>query len=88
MNERNPWGITDTEAFLLDALCEVGTVLGAAKVCGLPETAARSRLQTACIRMAGHKPGAKAVVKVQRTPTIIACIRWSEWTKQAAGSPA
>jgi hypothetical protein len=80
----NPWGVTDTEAAFLDALCEIGTVIGAAKALMISEACARSRLQIACIRMAGDKPAARALTKVARTPTIIACIKWAQWTKEHA----
>lgn len=83
--EVNPWGITDTEAALMDALCEHGRLEAAADAVGITIHAARSRLRCACLRMAGHKPGARHVVAVRCAPTIVACIRWAQWTAQHEG---
>lgn len=79
--DMNPWGITDTEAAFLDALCALWTVPAAARACGITLAAARSRLRCASLRMAGHKPGARFVVQVETTPTIGVCLQWSEWTR-------
>lgn len=78
----NPWGVTDTEAALMDALCEHGSVPEAAEALRITVGAARARLRNACLRMAGHKPHARLATALQGVSTITACIRWVQFTQK------
>lgn len=75
----NPWGLTDSEAQMLDALCQHGRVEAAADALGVTLAAARGRLREARLRMSGHKPHARHIVALRGMPTILACIRWAQW---------
>ena len=79
MRHGNPWGLPESEAALMDAMCEHGRIQAAADAIGATLAAARARLRQARIRMAGHKPYARNIVAVQPVPTVIACLQWHKW---------
>ena len=80
MRYGNHWGVTDTEAALMDALCESGTVPLAAEALRISVASARARLRQVSLRMAGHKPHSRLIVPIRGIPTIRACLMWQQWT--------
>lgn len=73
----NPWGITDSEAAFLDALCDLGTLKAASVALGLTPAAGQSRFFTARLRMAGFKSYAR---NVRPVPAYRAVSLWATWS--------
>lgn len=81
----NPWGITDLEAAVLDAWCELGSVKAVANALGLTHACVQSRVRGARMRLAGHKPHVRlAGVGAQPLHPVIAAVRWARWTSSQA----
>lgn len=79
-DDRNPWGVTDAEASVLDALCETGSLKKVAAELGLSYFCAQTRLRNAKLRMAGAPRSGPKARRAKPLPTLVACIRWARWT--------